>query len=119
MVAQRSLSIEQVSEARNLRHRGYNFRQIARGMNVHPETIHRAIDAKYRKYRQQKINEARSRREAGEMKIEPLLRNQPCDRVTVPTALLVERDFRLNIPRSVTSILCGDPAPGYSALDRR
>lgn len=119
MVAQRSLSIEQVSEARNLRHRGYNFRQIARGMNVHPETIHRAIDAKYRKYRQQKINEARSRREAGAPKISLLLRNEPSDRVTVPIALIVERDYRVNLPRSITSMLCGDPAPGYSALDRR
>lgn len=38
-----------------------------------------------------------------------------------PTSeLLCERDRRLQIaPRDLTAALCGDPLPGFSALDRR
>jgi hypothetical protein len=37
-----------------------------------------------------------------------------------PAAVLAERDQRLGlIHSSPTQALCGDPLPGYSALDRR
>jgi hypothetical protein len=32
--------------------------------------------------------------------------------------LLEERARRLSVPRTITGIICGDPPPGYSALDR-
>lgn len=40
-------------------------------------------------------------------------------RVTPPDDVWVERNIRINAPRSIGAILLGDPAPGYSALDRR
>jgi hypothetical protein len=33
--------------------------------------------------------------------------------------MIAERDRRLAVPRSITAVFFGDPAPGYSALDQR
>jgi hypothetical protein len=33
--------------------------------------------------------------------------------------LLAEAEARANVPRTATAWLCGDPPPGYSALDKR
>lgn len=40
-------------------------------------------------------------------------------RASVVEALLRERDARICALRSLTAIFCGDPAPGWSALDRK
>lgn len=37
----------------------------------------------------------------------------------VPPEAIADRDRRIKAPRSLTALLCGDPAPGQSALDRR
>jgi hypothetical protein len=37
----------------------------------------------------------------------------------VPERLLAEREERELAQRTITGILCGDPPPGWSALDRR
>jgi hypothetical protein len=37
----------------------------------------------------------------------------------IPQELIEERNRRLTAPRSLTSIICGDPPPNCSALDRR
>lgn len=38
---------------------------------------------------------------------------------TAPDQLFIERERRMMAPRSLTGFLCGDPAPGFSALDRK
>jgi hypothetical protein len=41
-------------------------------------------------------------------------------RATVPSIVLIEREARLALaPRSLTALICGDPPPGRSALDKR
>lgn len=46
-------------------------------------------------------------------------RADPMARV-VPQKVLDERDYRLSLPpRDLTAAFFGDPAPGYSALERR
>lgn len=40
-------------------------------------------------------------------------------RVFVPPACLEDRERRLAAVRDITSLLCGDPAPGHSALEKR
>lgn len=35
------------------------------------------------------------------------------------TVALADADRRINAPRSITAWICGDPPPGFSALDRR
>jgi hypothetical protein len=37
----------------------------------------------------------------------------------VPEQVFAERNARQMAPRSLTAVLCGDPAPGWSALDRK
>jgi len=38
---------------------------------------------------------------------------------SIPEAVLAERDARLALdPRDLTAAFCGDPLPGYSALER-
>ncbi len=37
----------------------------------------------------------------------------------IPEQLLLDARERLLAARSITAMLCGDPAPGFSALDRR
>jgi hypothetical protein len=39
--------------------------------------------------------------------------------VVASIALLEERAQRMSVPRTITGIICGDPPPGYSALDRK
>lgn len=41
------------------------------------------------------------------------------EHVRPPPEVLAERDATLSLPRTLTSLLCGDPPPGRSALDRR
>jgi hypothetical protein len=38
---------------------------------------------------------------------------------SVPVDVWIERSRRLAAPRSLTASIMGDPAPGYSALDRK
>lgn len=40
-------------------------------------------------------------------------------RVDAPAEIFIEASWRFRTPRSITAWLCGDPPPGYSALDRR
>jgi hypothetical protein len=40
-------------------------------------------------------------------------------RVAVPTELRADANRRAAAPRTLSAWLCGDPAPGQSALDRR
>jgi hypothetical protein len=37
----------------------------------------------------------------------------------IPAELLRDRDARINTPITVTAMLCGDPPPGWSSLDRK
>jgi hypothetical protein len=37
----------------------------------------------------------------------------------VPGHLLIDAERRLMAPRTITAMLCGDPAPGFSALEKR
>ena len=39
--------------------------------------------------------------------------------IKVPVRVLEDRDRRASAPRTLSMILCGDPPPGQSALDKR
>ncbi len=42
------------------------------------------------------------------------------DQFSVPREVLIERDYRRQLaPKSLTAAFCGDPLPGYAALDKR
>lgn len=46
-------------------------------------------------------------------------RHQAAPKHRIPEHVLTDRDRRMNAERDLSSILCGDPAPGQSALDRK
>lgn len=46
-------------------------------------------------------------------------KGEPVHPVEVPDDVIIERNNRTSAPRSLTSLICGDPAPGFSALDRK
>lgn len=109
------LSLDQIEEARSLRSGGHSFREIGRGMKVDSETVQRALDPKFRAKRAEQIALAKMRLAASDIKI---VRHTEL-RFAVPVDRIVDRDLRSNALRSLTSLFCGDPPPGYSALDRR
>jgi hypothetical protein len=37
----------------------------------------------------------------------------------VPADVWAQANHRINAPRTLSAWICGDPAPGYSALDQR
>jgi hypothetical protein len=39
--------------------------------------------------------------------------------MSIPDDVFTERDRRLGAPRTIGSLILGDPPPGYSALDRK
>ena len=41
------------------------------------------------------------------------------ERIDVPAEAWADASRRLNAPRTLSAWICGDPAPGYSALDKR
>ncbi len=48
-----------------------------------------------------------------------LILGRPLPTIEVPEAVWAEREKRLKVlPTSITAIICGDPLPGYSALDK-
>ena len=45
---------------------------------------------------------------------------EPIRAVEIPIEVIAERERRLALqPRDLSAALCGDPLPGYSALERR
>lgn len=46
-------------------------------------------------------------------------RHQAAPKHRIPESVLADRDRRALAGRDLTSVLCGDPAPGQSALDRK
>lgn len=109
-----------------MRAAGYSFPEIASklpgrsasGVNARylwltmTEEQHRARRARINEWRKREhlncVHTPRQQRERVEPRYEP------------SAELLAERDERYRLsPRSLTAFLCGDPPPGYSALDRR
>lgn len=44
---------------------------------------------------------------------------QPPLQATIPDEVIADAIRRARAPRTITSWICGDPPPGYSALERR
>ena len=70
-----------------------------------------------REIRNQKMRElARAQRKTPRLHADLISTTGP----KIDPALVAERDARGNIPpRDLTAVFCGDPKPGYSALERR
>lgn len=110
----RTFTAAEIEQAKELRSRNTPWRHLGAMFNCGDEAIRRAIEPGYREMRALQNRQARHR--IGRRSKNPRL-VQP--RFEIPEAVLTDRDRRNAIPRSLTAVLCGDPAPGQSALDRR
>ncbi len=111
------LTQEQLDQARAMLREKLQYHQIARKLGIHKETLRRALDPKWRAMRNEQIA-----RQAIRSKFAPT--SPPLTIVRrmsepIPAPVLADRDRRINLPLTTTAALCGDPPPGYSALDRK
>lgn len=64
-----------------------------------------------------KIRDERNAERVRTNRYEPGQRH--CKSLPVPPHLAADAARRSSAPRSITALVCGDPPPGYSALDKR
>ena len=103
-----------------LRGQGMGWEPIAREMGMKSDVLRKIFDPVWAKIRKQ--NSAQRSAQIREITANKRAAGIGKDLLTerIPAHVLIERDMRENIsPRDLTAVLCGDPLPGMSALDRR
>ena len=106
----RKLSPADIAMARRLYRDGTRIHVLMKMFGRGYETIRRVVDPEYREIRN--TYERMRRAEADGVE-------NPTYRAHIPLPVEADRDRRINAPRTITALVCGDPPPGYSALDRR
>lgn len=115
-----------VDRIRSMAARGFSIARIKEVTGFAYKTIKRQIDPIYR----QRCNEecvvqyrdtvAKRQRGKKPDDMPVIRRSELTNGATVPSAaMLAEAKRRASARRSLTSVICGDPPPGCSALDRR
>ena len=110
------LTAEQIAQAKELSVLGWSYSRIGERLGCHYGTIRLALDADYAVNRRIGARETRQRRYKPE--------KRPAGRENASGASVKEdAAARLaEVPkdtRSLTGVLCGDPLPTRSALDKR
>lgn len=100
---------------------GRNFKVIAKLMGrTHQSCEHRWrwINMPADQLKSRSVREAA--RKAKIRKLEKGIKHDlPVRKLIVPDAVLFDRDRRLCAPITINTLILGDPAPGFSALDRK
>lgn len=125
-----SLAPEQIKEAEQLRSLNppWGWDRIATHLCISRFVLRCEIDPRYRVKMALNVRVVRARRQgricrrppaADLPKITPRSAFGAEHAPSIPQHVLMDRDRRLSMaPRSLTAALCGDPAPGRSALDK-
>ena len=132
------LTPEKLAEAQRLQAQGWGFDKMACHLVVSRWALMCEMVPGYRERRAEQVRSYRSplwngkeranttkrhkrataRTNGNPRSIGPTSRSES-DRY-IPPAVIEDRDLRQTLaPRDLTAILCGDPLPGRSALDRR
>lgn len=112
---------------------GKSFKTISAEMSIPVQALYSKSKWERMSPEQKARKNARSRASREGTRVEKLLRVRKYDVEATPpriqferaiirpsAELIAERDRRLSqMPRDLTAALCGDPLPGYSALERR
>jgi hypothetical protein len=123
-----SLTFGQQLEAQRLRAAKQSWNQIAKAIGAKREAVRKALDKQYgdrQAYLRRIRDKAERERERDLRAMLPgsAAKNQePGVKFTVPQDVLADRSRREQLKwqdRDMTAALCGDPLPGYSALDQR
>lgn len=104
---------EQLTTARNLRDSGADWELVGLKMSVSGYAVRCALDAQF-KQKQLEYNKNRMRDYRKSVREGTRAREQ-IDRHHIPREVLAEREKRLSAPNHSAF---GDPAIGYSALDK-
>lgn len=106
----------EVISARSMRGAGRTWRELGSAFDCDYGTVRRAIEPGYREKRAGQIARVREGRFNSTGAREHVRAKH---NFQIPEAVEADRDRRQTAPQSLTSLLCGDPAPGQSALDKR
>ncbi len=108
---------DELSEAKRLRARGVAWIRLKEIFHCDTDTIKRAITPGYAEKRALGIREAAYKRGGWKSRTQnPMFASR---HTPPPDDVLIERDLALTAPVTLTQILCGDPPPGRSALDKK
>lgn len=103
--------------ARRLRKLNHSWESVAKVLGISQSTIRRNIDPDYAENRR---TLAKQQREHWRHPCAGIDRRGEHVQIHRPDSrLLADRDARVAVPLTLTQLICGDPPPGYSALDRR
>jgi hypothetical protein len=105
----------EIIRARALRLDGMSWKGLGVAFDCDYATIRRVIEPGYSEFRARQIADTRGARlkSLGQREAVVSVRKQ------IPEYVLTDRERRQTAPQTLTSLLCGDPAPGQSALDKR
>lgn len=111
---------EQIAQAMELRRLGFrgrmDWRKVAKAMKLSRRTVLKHCDpAAY----EQECKWDRNHKNENLVRGNPSYLRDAKARVDVSLSVLEERDRALSAERDLTAMLCGDPLPGRSALDKR
>lgn len=115
---------EQDARLRELKAAGFSYPQIGADLGRSPKAIAcrwRYINlspAQMREELDKKNHYKAERRSPPKKRNIQFVPNQAAP-IVVPDEVLFDRDARARAPRSLTAWFMGDPAPGWSSLDRR
>lgn len=119
-----TLTADQIRDARLLRIQHWGWARIGRELGVCGQTVRRALFPEWGKTRREwqqkhrdKAAKEREKEKSLDVYVDPDNRVQT---IAIPSDVLFDRDRRRMLgPQSFTAWICGDPLPGYSALDKR
>ena len=108
---------DQIIEATKRRARGENFATIARALKLTSYQVRKHIVPGFMETK--KLKERARTLELRQF-MPKLQRHSAAIPQDVPRDVLFDREYRRQLaPRSFTAAFCGDPLPGYAALDKR
>lgn len=107
------------------RKQGVPWERIAERLHTHYRKVRSSVDPEYAARRQSFVQASRAKRTQRDKSAYTAIRSAEGDAMfnnvrntDVPNVVLLERERAHLIERSLTQVLCGDPLPGRSALDR-
>ena len=126
-----SLTIGEKLKIARLRQAGWGWRELTHMFHASVETLRQAADPTWtqkdydRVWRAKQVRQKRNLAPSTKAEIIARRAISPHDRRTVidryvPPDVLADRDrSMMDMRRDTTAMLCGDPLPGRSALDKR
>lgn len=116
-------TLEEIEKLERLKAEGRTYKEIGAALNREPANVKqrwRWLNITDEERASRAERNARARQDKGGAVNPFIVRRRSLPLLTVmPDEVFTDRHHRINAPRTLTAIFCGDPAPGWSALDRK